>query len=235
MFDIVNASMAELFQVGGPIVVVLFLASVFLLALIFLKLWQYFRFGVFSLGIPEQIQRAFTHWQNNEYEVVSNVLFKHDKGVARLISAANEHLAQGTLRGQDLLDELTRTGQQVLVELRSYLRSIEVIASLAPLVGLLGTVIGMIEAFQAMELAGKQVDPSVLSGGIWVALLTTAIGLTVAIPATMAYNWFDRRVESCAEVMQDVIGRINTMLAIDLVDQHLKSDATIKQLHSANA
>ena len=68
--------------------------------------------------------------------------------------------------------------------MRSHLRVMEVIANLAPLIALLGTVLGMIEAFQAMELAGKQVDPSVLSGSIWEALLTTAVGLIIVSRVT---------------------------------------------------
>jgi biopolymer transport protein ExbB len=56
------------------------------------------------------------------------------------------------------------------------------------LLGLFGTVLGMVEAFRQLELAGSQVDPAVLSGGIWQALLTTAVGLAVAIPAVLAHN-----------------------------------------------
>lgn len=66
------------------------------------------------------------------------------------------------------------------------LRYLDNVAQLAPLLGLFGTVLGMIEAFQALQDAGSQVDPSVLAGGIWVALLTTAVGLVVAMPTSVA-------------------------------------------------
>ena len=69
-------------------------------------------------------------------------------------------------------------------------------AQLAPLMGLFGTVLGMIEAFQALQDAGTQVDPSLLAGGIWVALMTTAAGLAVAMPTSIALSWFEAQVDA---------------------------------------
>ena len=68
----------------------------------------------------------------------------------------------------------------------------------------------MIDAFQALEAAGRQVNPAVLSGGIWKALLATAAGLAVAIPASMANSWFERRVEVESAAMLDALERIFT-------------------------
>ena len=65
------------------------------------------------------------------------------------------------------------------------------IATTAPLLGLLGTVVGMIDAFQALQEAGSRADPAALAGGIWEALLTTAAGMAVAIPAGVALTWFE--------------------------------------------
>ena len=69
-------------------------------------------------------------------------------------------------------------------------------AQVAPLLGLFGTVLGMIEAFRALQEAGAQVDPSLLAGGIWVALLTTAAGLAVAMPTAMVLSWFEGRMDA---------------------------------------
>ena len=90
------------------------------------------------------------------------------------------------------------------------MRALELIANLSPLLGLLGTVLGMIQAFQKLESAGNQVDPALLSGGIWQALLTTAVGLIVAIPALIAHQWLDRRIDRCAHVMEDYTTRVFT-------------------------
>jgi biopolymer transport protein ExbB len=86
-------------------------------------------------------------------------------------------------------------------------------ANAATLLGLFGTVLGMITAFQELQSAGSQVDPALLSGGIWVALLTTAVGLAVAIPATILYNWLDGIVENCAARMQDSVAQLFTLEA----------------------
>ena len=69
----------------------------------------------------------------------------------------------------------------------------DTVAQLAPLLGLFGTVLGMIEAFQSLQTAGAGVDPSLLAGGIWVALVTTAVGLAVAMPTSMVLSWFESR------------------------------------------
>ena len=64
------------------------------------------------------------------------------------------------------------------------------------MLGLFGTVLGMIAAFQALQEAGASVDPSALAGGIWVALLTTAGGLAIAMPTSLALSWFESRTEA---------------------------------------
>ena len=97
-----------------------------------------------------------------------------------------------------------------LASLRSHLRTLEVIATLSPLLGLLGTVLGMIEAFRQLEISGNQIDPGILSGGIWQALLTTALGLGVAIPVVLAHSWLERKVDRCRHNMEDAVTRVFT-------------------------
>jgi biopolymer transport protein ExbB len=65
---------------------------------------------------------------------------------------------------------------------------LELISTIAPLLGLLGTVLGMIAAFQALQESGSRADPAILAGGIWEALLTTAAGMAVAIPASITLD-----------------------------------------------
>ena len=84
---------------------------------------------------------------------------------------------------------------------------------MAPLLGLFGTVLGMIEAFKAMEVAGAQVDPAVLSGGIWQALLTTAVGLGVAIPVSLIHSMLERQGELETQALQDDLGQVFTFFA----------------------
>ena len=78
-------------------------------------------------------------------------------------------------------------------KLNRFMPTLEIIGQVSPLIGLLGTVIGMIDSFNELELGGSLVDPSILAGGIWTALLTTAMGLIVAIPALICHYFFDRK------------------------------------------
>ena len=82
------------------------------------------------------------------------------------------------------------------------------IANLSPLLGLLGTVMGMIGAFAQLEGAGTKVDPALLAGGIWEALLTTAFGLSVAIPSLAAYYILEGQVDNVRANMKDAATRV---------------------------
>ncbi|MEQ9695548.1 MotA/TolQ/ExbB proton channel family protein [Shimia sp. SDUM112013] len=106
------------------------------------------------------------------------------------------------------LNETTRVAKLEMMELRRGVRPLELVAAIAPLVGLLGTVLGMIEAFQALQEAGSGADPSVLAGGIWEALLTTAAGMAVAIPASLLSSWFESISEREQARMEDVAVRV---------------------------
>ena len=92
------------------------------------------------------------------------------------------------------------------------LRILDIVAQTAPLLGLFGTVLGMIEAFQALQGAGSQVDPSVLAGGIWVALLTTAAGLAVAMPVSIGLAWLESQLDRDRAMAERILSAIATPL-----------------------
>ena len=89
--------------------------------------------------------------------------------------------------------------QKKYLSSQKFLPSLEIIAQVSPLIGLLGTVIGMIDSFNELELGGSLVDPSILAGGIWTALLTTAMGLIVAIPALISHYFFDKKLTNITQ------------------------------------
>ena len=113
----------------------------------------------------------------------------------------------------DIREEITSLADERVSYYSSRLNSLQMIATIAPLLGLLGTVFGMIEAFQQMESAGKNVDPSILSGGIWEALLTTAAGLSVAIPVVVFENYFRSLVD---RFKGNVEGAVTKVLTSDI-------------------
>jgi biopolymer transport protein ExbB len=89
------------------------------------------------------------------------------------------------------------------------------VASAAPLLGLFGTVLGMIEVFQRLAALGGRADVALLSGGIWVALLTTAFGLLVALPSLLAHNYFSRIVSGRSDFLELLIARLNVLTGKD--------------------
>lgn len=200
----------QFLTVGGPVVWIHLAMSFVLLTIVLLKLWQFAAAGMFSARARRRAERIVANWEKGDAQnALAEARSAHDPQTG-LLHSAIEHLHQHTLQGKALGAELGRQAAQTMASLRANLHTVELIAGLAPLLGLLGTVLGMIEAFQAMEAAGRQVDPSTLSGGIWQALLTTAVGLIVAMPAIVAHNWMSGRIERFATHTDDRLQRVLT-------------------------
>jgi biopolymer transport protein ExbB len=178
-------------QQGGPVVLILAAMSVLGLAIALAKLWQSARAG---LGDRRAVAEALALRERGLAERALARLNAARGPAAQALAIAIEGQLRGTPEARNR-EAVWRAGAEAVETLRGWLRPLETIAALAPLLGLFGTVLGMIAAFAELEAAGSRVDPSVLSGGIWEALLTTAVGLGVAIPAVAAVNWFDRQVE----------------------------------------
>ncbi len=189
---------ADLLQKGGAVMYVLLLLSVSSLAIILLKLLQFWRVGARRSGMMELIATGSTHEIRRRM-----ALSRHP--AARVVETA---LDTGHLPRELQEAEIERIGSVEIRALETYVRSLEVVANLSPLIGLLGTVIGMIKAFGRLEEAGARVDPSQLAGGIWEALLTTAFGLIVAIPALGAVHYFERKIEGVRALMRDAAARV---------------------------
>lgn len=207
----------ELIQSGGPVVIILMGMSVIALAIVLVKLWQFHMSQVDDRQTARRALRLYRSGQAGQ--------------ALSLLQASNNPIAQAlarTIRGQrrgiaehKIREEVLRYGGDILESLRGWFRPLEVIASLAPLLGLFGTVLGMIEAFRQLEAAGNKVNPAILSGGIWEALLTTAVGLAVAIPVVVVLNWLERKVDRLAHEMDSVVTSVFTE---DLSDHDIASE-----------
>lgn len=197
----------EVFVAGGPVIVILTCFSIVALALTLVKLWQ---FHAVCVGDTKPARQAIKLFRADRVRDAMTIAGQSPNPVAQAVERAvrGRHfgLPDATVR-----EEVLRFGEERLESLRSYLRSLEVIAALAPLLGLLGTVIGMIEAFKQLQAAGAQVDPAALSGGIWEALLTTAVGLAVAIPVVAIHAWLDRVVERLGHDMESIVTQVFTV------------------------
>ncbi|TQV76301.1 MotA/TolQ/ExbB proton channel family protein [Denitrobaculum tricleocarpae] len=220
-------------EAGGPVVMILIAMSVFALAIILLKLWQ---FQSTRIGERRQGLQAVAFYRQGRVRKALQSLQNARSPLSQVISLAIQGRSRGDVPERKVREEVMRYGNSLLEDLRSGFRPLEVIASLAPLLGLFGTVLGMIEAFRQLEQAGNQVNPAILSGGIWAALLTTAAGLAVAIPVVAILNWLERRVERTAHAMEDAITQVFTeSLAGGLEGSPADNPANHDQEGSTNA
>jgi len=197
----------SLVEAGGPVVAILLVMSVLALAITFLKLWH---FALARIGEHKVAREAVAAWRAGHRDEALAHARRSGSPTARLAACAIAAQQRPSAPPESVREEVMSLGADTLESLRSYLRPLEVIAALAPLLGLFGTVMGMIEAFQELEAAGSRVNPAALSGGIWEALLTTAVGLAVAIPAVAVHSWLDRRIERVAHDMDMIAAQIFT-------------------------
>jgi biopolymer transport protein ExbB len=192
---------------GGPVMGVLIALSVVALAIILLKLYQFGRLGVIA---RQSVDEALRSWSENRPEQALQLLASTVSPVARVLETAMRTSARVDLDEEKAREEVAREATSQLKSLTVYLRGLDAIVTLAPLLGLLGTVLGMITAFQALEQAGGRASPALLAGGIWEALLTTAVGLAIAIPAAGVLHWFESVVERVRHAMEDAATRFFT-------------------------
>lgn len=121
-------------------------------------------------------------------------------------------------RGRDVMKEsIEEVANQVVHELERYLNTLGTVAAITPLLGLLGTVIGMIKVFTAIQLEGTG-NAAVLAGGISEALITTAAGLTVAIPSLFFHRYFQRKVDELVIYMEQEALKLVEVLNADRID-----------------
>jgi biopolymer transport protein ExbB len=187
---------------GGPALWLIAALSVLTLALVLWKVWRLVLAGAWARGRAEALVARLCAQDETG-------LPQHPRPVRlRFVTDSWQVLQSGAYAPEAAREEITRLAQRALTDLRAGLRPLELIATIAPLIGLLGTVLGMIEAFQALQDSGAQADASVLAGGIWEALLTTAAGMAVAIPATVAQSWFESVAEAVRHDMEDHATRL---------------------------
>ncbi|WP_170509045.1 MotA/TolQ/ExbB proton channel family protein [Ruegeria arenilitoris] len=177
--------LTAILDLGGPVVAVLIATSVATMALILYKLWQYKAAGV---GRHVELSRAIEAWDRNDRATARGHLDRSRSYLAPVVAMALEG------HGPELMERADAEAEARFAGLERGLNVLDMVSQLAPLLGLFGTVLGMIEAFRTLQAAGNAVDPALLAGGIWVALMTTAAGLAVAMPTSLVLTWFEARM-----------------------------------------
>lgn len=192
---------------GGPVMFAIAGLSLITLALILWKFWRYAWQGVWG---GSDMGPALAAWNAGDLDG-AEALIRHGRGIrARMARVAMAVRRDRALSDPQAREEVTRLAMAELRDVRKGLRALELISTIAPLLGLLGTVLGMIEAFQALQESGARADPGVLAGGIWEALLTTAAGMAVAIPAALAGAWYEAVADRTQGEMEDVATQVFT-------------------------
>jgi biopolymer transport protein ExbB len=181
--------MLEIVQAGGFLMLPIIACSIVAVAIVLERLWTLQRNRVLPADTTTQ---AWGWVKNNQLEPKNLQALQQSSPLGQILAAGLTH----RFATREVLKEaLEDSGRHVVHELERYLNPLGTIAAISPLLGLLGTVSGMIRSFTAITTQGVG-NPTVLAAGISEALITTAAGLTVAIPALIAYRYLRGRVDS---------------------------------------
>ncbi len=187
--------MWEIVRAGGPVMWPIILCSIIAAAIILERLWTLQDKRVLPRELTSKVWHLIENNQVNDKVITA---LEQNSPLGRVLAAglANRHRPHDVI-----MERLEDTGRHVIHELERFLNTLGTIAGIAPLLGLLGTVTGIIKAFNAIQEGGVG-DPRALSGGIAEALITTAAGLIVAIPALFAYRYLRGKVDAIVVEME---------------------------------
>ena len=187
--------MFEIVAAGGWLMLPIILCSV---AVIAISVERYWSLNAKKVAPKHLLAQVWGWIKNNQLDGPKLKDLKQGSELGKILAAG----LSNSRHGRDVMkDSIQESANQVIHEMERYLGALGTIAAIAPLLGLLGTVLGMIKVFTAIMLEGTG-NAGVLAGGISEALITTAAGLTVAIPAMMAHRYFQRHVDGLVVFME---------------------------------
>ena len=198
--------MIDFLAKGGLLVWPILFCSVLALAIFVERLIFFARVRIRGIGLVEKVIQCV---RNGKDQLALDMVKKSNCSMGRVLEHALE------VKGQDremLETVLVHATDEETRELSRYFQVLASIATITPLLGLLGTVIGMIKSFMVIEEMGGKVNAAVLAGGIWEALLTTALGLSVALPTMLAHSYLSSRVDTFEARLRD--GAVNFIKAM---------------------
>ncbi len=187
--------MLEIIKAGGWVMFPIIVCSVMAVAIILERLWTLQEKRV----LPRDLTREVWEWVSSNklnHEHLQKLQYSSPLGGILAVGLTNRH------RNREIMKErIEDTGRHVVHELEKHLNSLGTIAAITPLLGLLGTVVGMVNVFEAITSQGVG-NPAILAGGISEALITTAAGLVVAIPSLIGYRYLRGRVDELVVRME---------------------------------
>ena len=203
--------MFELVQAGGWLMIPILLCSVVAAGISVERLWT---LRAEQVAPRDLLTQVWSWIRNNEMDSSRLREVKSGSPLGQiLVAGITSHR-----RGRDVMKEsIEEVANHVVHELERYLNTLGTVAAITPLLGLLGTVIGMIKVFTAIQLEGTG-NAAVVAGGISEALITTAAGLTVAIPSLFFHRYFQRKVDELVIYMEQEALKLVEVLNADRTD-----------------
>lgn len=192
-------------SIGGPVMGALVIVSIVALATSILKIMDFARLGV---GSHKRVDRALKLWAEGDRKAAFETVEMHKAALSRVAAETMRSIGWAPDQIEAARDAGLATASDILAALGRRMRLLETIVQAAPMLGLLGTVLGMIDAFGALAASGGVGDPGQLAGGIWLALSTTAVGLAIAIPFYFVASWLEERIEAERQAMEGTIAKI---------------------------
>jgi biopolymer transport protein ExbB len=211
-------SVLELIQSGGWLMLPIIACSVLALAIIVERFWMLRITRVLPRHLVTQV---WTWVRNRQLDAAKLHALRSGSPLGRILAAGLVNLRHERAIMKEAIED---SGRHVVLELERYLNTLGTIAAITPLLGLQGTVVGMIEMFATLEAVGAG-NPAALSGGIGKALVTTAAGLSVAIPSLFFYRYFRGKVDVLVMRMEQ-----EAMKMVEVLHGEREQDVTTEEL-----
>jgi biopolymer transport protein ExbB len=207
---------------GGPIMIPIALGSVTALAIFFERLWSLRRVTVVPPQLFEGVRKLIAKGDHDKALVACE---RNDSPSARVLEAC---LRYRRLPRTDIKEAIQDVGRREVAQLGRLIEALGIIAAVSPLLGLLGTVTGMIQAFRQVVTAASRgaIDPSRLANGIWEALITTAAGLSVAIMSYLGYRYLQGRANRMTDDMEkQALGLLDLVTGVEVAEEARPEEA----------
>lgn len=205
----------ELIMKGGPIMIPIILGSIIALAIILERLWTLWKI---RLNIHQFAQEIFLYLEKGHFQKALELCGKIRHPIADVFKLG---ILNRTLKREEIEAIMEREGEEQIQYLEKYLSFLLVIIGVEPMMGFLGTIIGLINAFMAWEQMGSNITVNALAAGIYQAMITTAAGLSVAIPAYILYHVIVGKIRAHAREM--------TYYGNELLDLLIKSKEGVQR------
>ncbi len=207
----IQSTISQLFERGGPVMWPLLFGSILGLAIILERLFFFYRHRLPVRNFEEKLLALL---RRGDLTGAKQLAAQSRHPVAHIARTYFNNLActyLTSLTSQDELrqDILKREGSRCMEKVEEHLRGLSLIAHVAPLLGLLGTVTGLVSSFHVIEKMEGLAQPAQLAAGIWESLLTTVVGLVIAIPCLAAYHGFEQKADKIARHMSFMISELN--------------------------